>query len=68
MTRACVECGEPLAEWSRVDRETCSVGCRVRRWRRAQAEKRERAECMAGTGGRPRSQAVKAVTSEVVTW
>jgi hypothetical protein len=38
--RSCVNCGEPLPSWSRADRRTCSVRCRVARQRRAGAAKR----------------------------
>ena len=35
----CANCGEPLPAWSRADRLTCSVRCRVARQRRAAAAK-----------------------------
>lgn len=36
---SCANCGEPLPSWSRADRRTCSVRCRVARQRRASAAK-----------------------------
>jgi hypothetical protein len=33
--RDCSVCGERLPEWSRADRRTCSVRCRVARQRRS---------------------------------
>jgi hypothetical protein len=36
---SCLNCGDPLPEWSRADRRTCSVRCRVARQRQAGAAK-----------------------------
>jgi len=37
--RHCLACGEPLATWSRVDRRTCSQGCRTRLCRARRASR-----------------------------
>jgi len=47
----CGRCGEPLPSWSRADRRTCSVRCRVACWRDVQRVQRAAPQpvgCLAG--------------------
>ena len=61
---SCVNCGELLPPWSRADRLTCSVRCRVARQRRASAADPGPGVLRVRTAGHPVATAITAVTSE----
>jgi hypothetical protein len=60
---SCVTCGEPLPTWSRADRRTCSVRCRVAHQRRSRGSTSEPDPAPPTTGMNGLVTGVVAVTS-----
>lgn len=61
---SCVICGEPLPAFSRADRRTCSVRCRVARQRRIRAANPGSWGLRVATALHPPATVTTAVTSE----
>src|SRR5687768_14037690 len=59
---SCANCGEPLPPWSRADRRTCSVRCRVARQRRTGAANSRPAVIETGPASEGTNPGIAAVT------